>query len=567
MYKKEDVLTIPISQVAEKLGISLQKSGKYYKAKCPFHNDKKESFAIYNNEDDSGPGIWKCFTEGIYGDSLELVQRVKNYSFSSAVNWIGRTFDLPHRELTKRERRLMYEKSIAIPVLNKSAEWFHDRLGAKEFKYLTEERGLTQESIKSFKIGYAPKEKYRLKKFLYNEGFNDEALIISGLFGEGESGIYPLFYDRIVIPHRNPHGDVVGFSGRACSEENSAKYLTKNASFLRKGNYAFGLYEARERNTERVFVVEGIFDVIILRQEGETGIAVLGASPNKRHIKLIESYIKPKEIYIALDGDGAGEKGVIRFIKNTYKEDEFKYDMVSDFYVYPTPDKEDIDSLVRKEINKFYNLIEKSTPVVEYIINYYASHRNLKKRGEVGEFVSSSLKIISSISNFSEYGYLELVSQISGVPFKNIEKRYNVYKANQLRYAFEEYEKPLVKYLLRKDNKSSNLEKYLGASLKSILSSKAKRVLKRDFSRYSSKLYYMSIREISEEVNFDEALYYARLVLSTKLYRMIQEYKKLKKENREIINDKTDTKIKDINILYRDNLKKVIRELEWIHKK
>ena len=81
MYRKEDVLSVPISKVALKLGINLQDAGGYYKAICPFHDDNKESFVVYDNLEDDARGIWKCFTEGIYGDSIDLVIKKKNIPF------------------------------------------------------------------------------------------------------------------------------------------------------------------------------------------------------------------------------------------------------------------------------------------------------------------------------------------------------------------------------------------------------------------------------------------------------------------------------------------------------
>lgn len=562
VYDKKDIRKINISLIATKLGIDVSSEGNYHKARCPFHEDKKESFALYDNEEDNGPGIWKCFTEGIHGDSIDLVMRYNKMTFSEALNWIGENFKVERMPLTSEDKRNLYIKSITLPLLKKASLWFHDNLSAEHYEYLTKERGLARETIEEYKIGYTPKERFKLKQYLYNEGFDREALVLSGLFKEGESGIYPIYYDRIMFPHFDPSGKVIGFSGRAVSDNEEVKYITKNAEFSRKRDYIFGINYARQVDPEEVFIVEGILDVLTLRQEtGKVGIAVLGASPDKRHLRMINAYLKPETIYLSIDGDKAGKKGTIRFIKNIFKDNNFSTSYPFDILCYPTPENHDIDSLLREEPERFFSLIEESIPVMDFYIDYYSEKFNLKSKDQTGKFVSLCMEAISSINNFSEYTYLEKVSEISGIEMKTLEKKFKVFKMSSLQFAVEENEKYVLKFLL--DNSDSNKESFenvLGVSLQSLISNRGLEILDKDFSKYSTKIYYMSVLEVGE-VAFEEALYYARIILSAKLYKIISEYKSLTKENRSLINKKTQNKIKNINILFSNNQKLLLREL------
>jgi DNA primase len=293
----------------------LKKHGREYMGLCPFHGEKTPSFTVNNEK-----GFFHCFGCAAHGDAIEFVKRYDRLEWREAVEKLAREagLELPaysreHAETAARQKQL-------IDATEAAAAWFERQLvgngglGARDYLH---GRGLTPDTWRRFRLGYAPDSREGLKKHLLAEGFNEAQLVEAGLIIKSDSGAtYDRFRARIIFPIRNPAGKVIAFGGRLMGDAapNLPKYLNSpETPLFHKGEMLFNLdlAGAPAREKSEIVIVEGYMDVIAMAQAGVVNaVATLGTAVTEAHLTKLWHYAP--EPVLCLDGDNAGKRAMTR---------------------------------------------------------------------------------------------------------------------------------------------------------------------------------------------------------------------------------------------------------------
>jgi DNA primase len=296
--------------------VQLKKRGSNYIGLCPFHKEKTPSFTV--NE---AKGIFKCFGCGKAGNVINFLMEHEKISYADALRWLARKYKIEIKEkpLTQEDIARQNERE-SILVANKFAHDFFvkqlfetDEGKSVGLSYL-EHRGVREDIIRKFGLGYCPANNTAFANTAIKNGFKPEILQKAGLINKGN---YDNFTSRIVFPIYNLSGNVVGFSGRRISnDENIAKYFnTPDTEIFHKGQLLYGLYQAKKAIIEKDFcyLVEGNLDVIAMHQMSlENTVASLGTALTVDQIALIKRFTK--NIVLVYDSDKAGINAAIRGI-------------------------------------------------------------------------------------------------------------------------------------------------------------------------------------------------------------------------------------------------------------
>lgn len=294
--------------------ISLSKKGSNYFGCCPFHNEKTASFSVSRDRQ-----MYHCFGCGVSGNVYTFLMEYENMSFVEAVKELAAQAGvaLPEREMTKEERLAQDKKSRLFEIQKDAASYFYallrserGRLGMDYFKG----RGLTDEIMKKFGLGFADKYYDDLYNYLHQKGYPDDLLKNSGLVGfDGKHGMHDKFFNRVMFPIFNERGRVVAFGGRVMGD-GEPKYLNSNETdIFEKSRNLYGLNYARTSKRGSLILCEGYMDVIALHQAGfDNAVAALGTAFNERHANVIKKYAS--KVYLSFDSDGAGQKAALRAI-------------------------------------------------------------------------------------------------------------------------------------------------------------------------------------------------------------------------------------------------------------
>jgi DNA primase len=295
--------------------VELKRSGRTWKGCCVFHGEKTPSFHVYPEDKH-----FKCYGCGAYGDVFGFLQRLEGKEFPDVVRELAREvgIEIPEAdEDSAEQRRRRKERNEVLAACEEAARYWAARLqsrwGAAARRYL-EERGVTEESIRRFRLGVAADGWNDLAPRLDRKGIGAPALVRAGLVVEKEKGgSYDRFRDRLMFPIAGMDGQVIGFGGRALPttgpDGKGAKYLnTPETPLYKKSRVLYGLDLAREaiRKTRQAVLVEGYFDVIGLQQAGvASAVAVCGTALTPEHVELLQR-CDCREVTILFDGDAAG---------------------------------------------------------------------------------------------------------------------------------------------------------------------------------------------------------------------------------------------------------------------
>ena len=309
--------------------VDLQKRGKNYFGKCPFHDERTPSFTVEANKQ-----FYKCFSCGRGGNVFNFLMELEGFSFPRAVEEVSRrghvTVDFDFSTIHESNKSHYNEKDKELLKVHEALKDLYHYLlmntkaGEAGLNYL-KERGLSLETLENYQIGWSPVDNAMSYQHLLNKGFSEESIEGSGVFVGPPQERRDRFAGRIVFPLMNVFGDVVGFSGRILptkSEESDelsvAKYLNSpETSIFKKGHFLFNLNFAKEevRRQKQLILFEGFMDVIHAAEAGvKYGVASLGTSLTDDQIQLLYRYTK--QMTIAYDGDAPGQKATLRAIHN-----------------------------------------------------------------------------------------------------------------------------------------------------------------------------------------------------------------------------------------------------------
>ena len=294
--------------------IRLQKKGGNHVGLCPFHNEKTPSFSV------SAPKqMYHCFGCGVGGNVFTFIMEYENYSFIEALKFLAERagINLPEQEFSEEAKRQSDRKGRLLEVNKLAAKYFYYQLvsprGQTAYEYLLN-RGLTEETIKQFGLGFSNKYSDDLYKYLKELGYEDEFLKLSGLVTIDEQrGGTDKFWNRVMFPIMDINHKVIGFGGRVLGE-GTPKYLNSPETLLfDKSRNLYALNIARASRKSNLMICEGYMDVIALHQAGFTNaVAALGTAFTTFHANLLKRYTN--EVLLTFDSDGAGIQAALRAI-------------------------------------------------------------------------------------------------------------------------------------------------------------------------------------------------------------------------------------------------------------
>ncbi len=294
--------------------VRLQKKGGSYMGLCPFHNEKSPSFSVHG-----GRQIYHCFGCGVGGNAFTFVMEYENFTFPEALKYLAERagVKLPEIEYSEDEKRASDFKTRLLEVNKLAAKFFYVQLKSEQGRVAYEyfkKRGLTDETIVKFGLGYSSKFSDTLYKYLKQQGYEDSFLKDSGLVTLDEArGGRDKFWNRAMFPIMDANNRVIAFGGRVMGE-GEPKYLNSpETKVFDKSRNLYGLNYAKHSRKPYMLICEGYMDVISLHQAGFTNaVASLGTALTGLQANLIARYVK--EVYLTYDSDGAGTKAALRAI-------------------------------------------------------------------------------------------------------------------------------------------------------------------------------------------------------------------------------------------------------------
>ena len=291
--------------------VNLKRSGSGYVGLCPFHSEKTPSFSV-----NPARQMYKCFGCGVAGSVITFVMEYENYTFPEAMQFLAEQagIELPKTELTPEQKRQKNLRSTLVQINAKAAAYYYAKLkspGGKQGYDYFKNRGLSDETIMHFGLGYSGQGGRELYGYLKNQGYSDRELSETGLFKIDEHGAYDKFWNRVMFPIMDINNRVIGFGGRVMGDA-KPKYLNSPETMVfDKSRNLYGLNRARRTKKPYFLLCEGYMDVISLHQAGFTNaVASLGTALTPGHAALIRRYVQ--EVYLTYDSDGAGTRAALR---------------------------------------------------------------------------------------------------------------------------------------------------------------------------------------------------------------------------------------------------------------
>lgn len=375
--------------------VELEQSGRNFKGKCPFHQDKTPSFYVYPTDNN-----FHCFGCGAHGDLINFFERQKNLGFQEAVRELANRVGL---ELPKTSRsanfnateRRRQKVSKALEVTSKFFQRSLERHPDAQ-QYL-HDRGLSSATIQQFELGFAP-ARYRAAS-LASDDITTEDLVHSGiLIHRDEQKLYERFRNRIMFPIRDVKGQTIAFGGRTLvtEQKNQPKYLNSpELPTFKKGSVLYGMYEARSNKLrlDNLLLVEGYMDVVMLWQHGvKNAVAPLGTALTEAQIELMKRVVK--EVIICFDGDEAGEIATWRAVQRFYSVLE----RGQSIRIVRLPDQHDPDSYIRKHgVEAFHTCINDATPSSQYVFDALQKGKDLEVPEQTAQFIEQCMEMIQLI--------------------------------------------------------------------------------------------------------------------------------------------------------------------------
>nr|WP_294659677.1 DNA primase [uncultured Blautia sp.] len=306
--QKNDIVDV-VSQY-----VKLTRKGSSYFGLCPFHNEKTPSFSVT-----PGKQMYYCFGCGAGGNVFNFIMEYENYTFGEALKHLADRagVELPKIEYSKEVREKAQERAELLEINKQAAQYFYYQLrtekGAQGYQYLAG-RGLSEETMRKFGLGYSDKFGGGLYQFLKSKGYSDDRLRDSGLFNVDERhGMYDKFWNRVIFPIMDVNNRVIGFGGRVMGD-GKPKYLNSpETKIFDKSRNLYGLNVARTTRRKYLILCEGYMDVISMHQAGFTNaVASLGTALTSGHASLLKRYTQ--EVLLLYDSDEAGVRAALRAI-------------------------------------------------------------------------------------------------------------------------------------------------------------------------------------------------------------------------------------------------------------
>ena len=462
-----------VQQIKERLDIVdvvsrsviLKKKGQNYWGLCPFHKEKTPSFCVSRSR-----GIYKCFSCGEGGDVFSFLMKIQNKTFVEVIAEEAQALGIELPKLNKAANDNKEVKQQILSALKDTAEFYHNKLitsqSAEKALNYVKNRGLSDEVIAEYKLGYAPKDYEELQKHFegkYSKNILEQAGLI--IKRDYEVGYIDRFRNRLMVPIFDENGNIVGFGARMLEEEQGPKYLNSPDSIVyNKSKVLYGLYQAKDaiKEEDAVIVMEGYFDVITAQANGiKNCVASCGTSLTQGHISLISRYSKSRKIYLAFDTDSAGIKATQRgaeVIREAFtglgeikQFDEVQSVLNNEKYaceirVVSPPEGKDPDEFIRANGGEAYKkYLDKSQLLIDFELDL--AMKDYSKNMPVAEklkIVKNVIPVLSSIqNNIAQKEYVKITAERLNISEADLLKELKAVKSSA--YAPVVKKEPIVK--------------------------------------------------------------------------------------------------------------------------
>ena len=428
--------------------VSLKRKGNRYWGCCPFHQEKTPSFSVVPAQ-----GFFYCFGCHVGGDVFRFLMLTESISFWDAVKMQAEKLNIPMPQREKTEQELQKDKQLddMRRVQEMARDFFHSCLTKTKYgtsaKAYLHGRGISDDIIEEFSLGYAPDSYDKLQVAFRKRGVSDKLLADCGLTVEKSSGgAYDRFRNRVMIPIADEFGHVVGFGGRIM-DEGQPKYLNSPETMLfNKRRLLFGLNKSKQaiRQAGYVILTEGYMDTISLYAAGvKNVVASLGTAFTIEHCRKLLRYTQ--NIYFCYDSDEAGQNATMRAL-TIVRETGAKVK------VLVVPDGKDPDEFIRKHgTEAFLKLTEKALPLAEYQIKYVLKHHDCSTLEGKTAALTEILPVLKEINSMVELNeYIARLTRVLGIDEGVLRSEFSRYAGRTIKA--EERREPIRQAVQQIDN-------------------------------------------------------------------------------------------------------------------
>lgn len=386
--------------------VGLAKSGRYFKACCPFHEEKTPSFFVFPDRQ-----TWKCFGCGAGGDLVSFVMRKEALDFGQALKMLAEKAGVT---LARRREVAQDRGTDKLHAINEAAaQYYHTALlespKAEQARHYVKRRGLDQQALVDFRLGFSPGD--GLKTHLLDKGFQLSELLALGLVREKDGRTFDQYRGRLIYPILDIKGNVLGFGARAL-DDSQPKYLNSpQSAVFDKSALLYGIDRAkgaiREKNL--AIVVEGYMDVIAAHQHGMSNVvASMGTALTEKQIGLVRDLTG--RLAFALDPDAAGNAATLRGVEVARRSLDREHvampsllgatsRLKAEMSIISLPKGKDPDTLIREDPQLWQQLVEDATPLVDHLMAVVTSRLDLTRPEGKSQASEQLLPIIAELGD------------------------------------------------------------------------------------------------------------------------------------------------------------------------
>jgi DNA primase len=432
--------------------VPLTHRGSRYVALCPFHVEKTPSFNVVPDK-----GFFYCFGCGTGGDLFSFVMKIEKVTFPEALRLLADKAGIEYRPYRGDNGR----RDAILELHRRVAGSFHYLLtesqeAKKAHSYLIG-RGITDEIIERFQIGYAPQDKKWLFNFLSSKGYSESLLDESGLFSIRGSERNPLFRERVIFPIANQKGEIIAFGGRTLSDR-PPKYLNSPETYIfQKRANLYGIHQSLSaiKESDTFVLVEGYMDVLAMHQLGHANcIAPLGTALTEMQLQMLKRYAS-KGILL-FDSDEAGARALQKSIIMLEK-------LGFTMGVVALPEGEDPADIIQKKDHSFFtDLMDRPVDGFEYLLRHTICCYDIESPAGKEGVMRSLVPFLQSVgSDVKREGYMDLIADALGVEIDSVRNDFNRESRRERRTAMGITQRSTQEGTNPEDREALSLDLYL----------------------------------------------------------------------------------------------------------
>ena len=406
--------------------VRLKKTGRNFVGLCPFHSEKTPSFTVSPEKQ-----IFYCFGCGAGGNVFSFLMKNDGLAFPEAVRSLARRYSIaiPKKHLTPEQKKRIGERERLLKINRKAMDYFHQMLsrnpaGKPAMAYL-KKRGLSENIIDRFNLGYAPKGWTNIINFFSKGGVPLANVERAGLIlpKKDKLGYYDRFRDRIIFPIMDVNQNVIGFGGRVM-DDSLPKYLNSPETPVynkSRSLYGLNLAKNKSRTSDSIYIVEGYLDLLALHQhETENAVATLGTALTADHVRMLSRYAS--RLFLVYDSDEAGIRSARRCIDIFWKEhvdfsrgDVFREDK-ADTQILVLPDGHDPDSFLRENgAESFQKAAAQAPGIVSFLIEQSIAKHGLSTEGKIRVVADLNNPLAAINDNVARSLYVKKLAERIGI--------------------------------------------------------------------------------------------------------------------------------------------------------